>query len=133
MSVLENKERLWFFLGVERAHHKLAAPLNTQAGPRRATYAGDHAIFPALCAMRDVGDGRGGAGVHGASVYVSRNSWSFLGAERTRELLPRPPTRKQDHDATLTRVHTPAPPVFSRWERGGRGRGRGVHGVSRLG
>ena len=33
----------WFFLGVERGRRAPAAPHNTQAGPRRATYAGAHA------------------------------------------------------------------------------------------
>ena len=42
----------WFFLGVERGHHELAAPHNAQAGPRRATYAGDHApLFSSLALM----------------------------------------------------------------------------------
>ena len=59
-------ENRWFFLSVERGHHCVAAPHNTQAGPRRLTYAGARGTF-----LRCGGQGR--------RVYTAYTSHSGRG------------------------------------------------------
>ena len=101
---------------------------NTQAGPTRCTYAGEHALSHSLsltltlslslslshshslALSHSLSLSGGGGGVHGVSSASFVSSWVFLSVERGLRLSwPLPSTLKQAHDGLLTRVDTLSP------------------------